>query len=1484
MALDLPGGIDPFGPVRQVRRWLGNAEGRLHRRTTVTGTRAHIEVRGADDPSHAAMVTELREALTAVKGVNWAEVDAVLGRAVVLFDPESIEVDDLVSVVEDVEEAHGTASDRFPHDRPDHPSDREPIQRNAFALVADTLGLGVASVSQSLRLVPIPAEIPGVLSLIDSQPRVRGFLENKLGRPATDVTVAATSALAQALGQGPVGLSVDMAHRVGLIAEQRARRSAWERREPDLVQGPHSVRHRALDLTPRDAPLPKGPIEQYADGAAIASLGAVGLALGTTRDPRRAADMVLTGVPKAATLGREAFAARLAVALSNRDVVVMDPRALRRLDRADTLMLDARLLGARRWSIDQLETVDQRTDTTACSTHARALLDPTDPRKTRRRGSWVLQPWASDPRAPRGSPTLARRLARGGRRSLGLWRGDRLMAIVAVAEEPVPLAVELVAEARRSGLEVILAGGNDALATRLGDVARTPATTVAAEIRQYQSDAHVVIFVSGRAHAGLRAADIGIGVETPGHKAPFGAHLVIEEGLAQGWMLFAAVRRARSVSRRSALLALAGASTGGTWALLGAGRTAAQRTMLAINASALLTMANGAIAGAGIATVVPPRPAAPDRWHELEAEGVLRLVSSRVEGLEAEDRAARRRMESARIERVPIGLARAALDELANPLTPLLGLGAGMSAAVGSMVDAGLVLGVLGVNAMVGAGQRMQTERALVDLESNGRSITRVLVDGAQVEVPSDQVVVGDVIRVGAGDTVPGDCRIVDAESLQMDESSLTGESMPVAKSCAPTPGAAVAERTSMLYDGTVVAAGGATAVVVAVGRDTEAGRSAAAAGEAPPSGVEQRLGHLTRLTVPATVAAGATVTGLGFLYRRPVRQSISSGVSLMVAAVPEGLPALATLSQVASARRLAEHNALVRNPRAVEALGRVDQIWFDKTGTLTEGAVSVACLSDGVEQVRLGSAGSDHLQVLATARHATPPTNGDESLPHATDRAIVEAAEARGLHDGDGSWVRIADLPFESSQGFHAVLGTRAKSRSVAVKGAPEVVLPMCTTWDRGGRELPMDPESQRQLEEHVLSMGRGGLRVLAVARGTQMSGSRLVEPADLPPLMLQGFVGLADVVRPSAAAAVETLSDAGINVGMITGDHPSTAEAIAVELGLLNGGRILTGTQLDNLGDDELDAVIGDVSVFARVTPLQKVRVVAAGQRMGRSVAMTGDGANDAAAIRLADAGIALGGRGTDAARANADVIVADDRIETIVDAVIEGRAMWESVRAAVAILVGGNLGEIGFTLAGSALGGTAPLNPRQLLLVNLLTDMAPALAIALREPRDVSPETLLRAGPDTSLGSALTRDIAVRAGATASGATGAWVFARLTGTPTRARTVGLAALVGSQLGQTLVAGGSSPMVLGATAVSVGALVAAIQTPGISQFFGCRPLGPFGWATAVAASVAATGSSVVVPWAGERLGEVITTAHNSALERLNELPNPIADHRRSS
>lgn len=1465
-------------PVRAGVRWIGDREGRHVRRTSVVDDRAHIEVRGAIDPDRHELRPSVKAALERLEGVRWAEVDAIVGRAVILFDPEAVELDDLVSTIEDVEEAHGTSDLRFSHHRPDHPDDLEPIQRRAWAIAADTVGLGAVAAGQALHLARIPAVIPGLVSLADSQPRIRHVLERGLGPQTTDLVVGGANAVAQTLGQGSIGLMVDIAQHSTRIGEQLARRSAWQRLEPELIEGPHSVRHEPVERTPRVKALPNGPIERYTDAAAIGSIAAIGATLGLTGNPRRAADFVLTGVPKAATLGRETFAATLSMVLSAHDVVVMDPRALRRLDRVTMVALDARLVRTGQWRVDAVETIGDEMTAGAAEVQARALLIADDPATERRDGSWRLAPWARDERAPRGTDAAARRLRKGGRRVLALWHGDRPAALVALAEEPAPMMLGFCEAALEAGLDVVLAGGTDALAESLGGVDRWPATRVDEEIRDAQARDEVVMYASGGAHRGLLAADVAIGVRTPGHRAPTGADVIIREGLGQGRLLLAATIAARSVSKRSALLAVAGASAGGGWALVGAGRQAAPRIMLAINASAVVSMTTGAIAAIGVgATPMPIERLAP-RWHELDIDHVLGLAGADEAGLSAEERAQRRRDETARPPENRVTEVQAFWEELANPLTPILVAGAALSAAVGSATDAVLVLGVVGVNAGVGAIQRIRTERALSELEGGEVAAVRVLSGGELGLVPADQLVVGDVIRLSAGEAVPADCRLLAAESVEMDESALTGESLLVDKHTRPTPGAATGERASMVFEGTIVASGELTAVVVAVGIDTEVGRSQLAAAAPPPSGVEQRLQALTDVTIPITIGAGVLATGIGFFFRRPLREAVGSGVSLTVAAVPEGLPAVATLAQVASARRLARRNALVRNPRAIEALGRIEQVCFDKTGTLTEGRLALVLVSDGEETARPDDATGPLLDVLRAARWATPALDHDGSMPHATDRAVHDAAEAAGVGDDGTAWTRIAELPFESRRALHAVLGRRRRGsrgsragtdRRVVVKGAPEAILPLATSWQRTGATVELDPEQRRIVEDHIHLLARRGLRVLAVASAPVPADAVLLDTDDIPPLVLEGFIAIADPVRPTTADAIGLLQGAGVHLAMITGDHPSTAEAIAAELGMLNGSMTLTGPDLDLLGDDELDRVIGDTAVFARVSPLQKVRIVRSYQRIGRPVAMTGDGANDAAAIRLADAGIALGGRGSDAARASADVIVTDDRIETIVDAIVEGRAMWESVRGAVAILVGGNLGEMGFTLAGTSLGGRAPLNPRQLLLVNLLTDMAPALAIALREP-DVSPESLLRAGPDSSLGSALLRDIAVRAGTTASGATAAWLIARLSGTPTRAQTVGLAALVGTQLAQTIVAGGTRPTVLAATGLSVGVLVFVVQTPGVSQFFGCRPLGPVGWSIAAGSAAGATASSILIPWAGEHIGRGVTTIGRRAVDLL--------------
>ncbi len=455
--------------------------------------------------------------------------------------------------------------------------------------------------------------------------------------------------------------------------------------------------------------------------------------------------------------------------------------------------------------------------------------------------------------------------------------------------------------------------------------------------------------------------------------------------------------------------------------------------------------------------------------------------------------------------------------------------------------------------------------------------------------------------------------------------------------------------------------------------------------------------------------------------------------------------------------------------------------------------------------------------------------------MAHPTDQAIVDGAVAVGaqLDDGAPGWSLLDALPFEPSRGYHATVGSHDGGVLLSVKGAPETVLTRCTARRGPGGVRSLTPATRKRLERSVDDLARRGLRVLAVAEAA-LSPDQEICDDDVDGLVFLGFLALADPVRPSAAAAVDGLRRAGVEVVMVTGDHPSTAEGIAAELGILNGHRVMTGGELEQLDDAALAAVLTDVSVFARVTPADKVRIVRAYQASGIAVAMTGDGANDAPAIRLADAGLALGANATAAARDAADVIITDERIETIVDAIIEGRAMWASVREALAILLGGNLGEIGFTVAASGLTGRTPLSSRQLLLVNMLTDVAPSMAIAVRPPRNHSYDDLAAEGPDRSLGASLNRAIALRAVTTAAGAGAAWGIASLTGGPKRAGTVGLVSLVGTQLGQTLTSGGMHPSVLLASVGSTVALVAIVQTPGVSQFFGCTPLDPLAWATA--------------------------------------------------
>ncbi|MFJ8666413.1 HAD-IC family P-type ATPase [Streptomyces sp. NPDC093600] len=964
---------------------------------------------------------------------------------------------------------------------------------------------------------------------------------------------------------------------------------------------------------------------------------------------------------------------------------------------------------------------------------------------------------------------------------------------------------------------------------------------LAASVRALQAEGAVVLLISGNREA-LGAADCAIGVHTKEEYTPWGAHVLVGTDLEAAGLIVDAVGTAALVDRDSHHLAAGGSGIGA----IAASQAPAWRATARVLAVSDTAGAAAFCLGVWRARQLLSRPLAPPvssvPWHLMPADRVLRRLETRPEGLTAQEAAART-AEAQAGKPTKLTLPFAFVEELSNPLTPILAAGAALAAAVGSRTDAGLVAAITGMSALVGGFQRVRTDRALEELFAQSAIGARVRRDGRERLVTSGDLVPGDIVVLGPEDVVPADCRLLETEGIEVDESSLTGESLAVGKDPAPVVAPDIPGRRSMLYEGTMISSGRAVAVVVATGAATEAGRSLATARQAAPeTGVEARLTSLTRSSMPIALGSAAAVALSGLLHGRPLTDNLASAVNLAVASVPEGLPFLVNAAQLAAARRLADIGALVRNPRTIEALGRADVLCFDKTGTLTEGTLRLADISDGDGAVPLDRLDTRHKEILGAALRATPPARQAEPMAHQTDHAIVEGARHANVttRTGAARWRRTDALPFEPSRAYHATVGHTAGGVLLSVKGAPENVIGRCARRRlRQGAE-PLDDAGRTALAAAAEELAAAGRRILAVAERRMEPGDDLIDEA-VEDLVFLGFIALADPVRTSAAPATAQLHQAGVQTVMLTGDHPATADAIASTISDVRDPKVCTGPELDQLDDDALDELLPTVDVIARCSPAHKVRIVQAYQRLGRVVAMTGDGANDAPAIRLADVGIALGRRGTPAATAAADLVVTDDRLETIVSALMEGRAMWASVRAALAILIGGNLGEVTFSVLASGITGTTPLNARQIMLVNLLTDLAPSLAIAVREPSGQTGERLLQEGPHRSLGTALTDEMLMRGLITALGAVLAWAAARLTGRGRRAGTVALAAVVGTQLAQTLTAGGLDRNVLAAGIGSAAVLVAIIQTPGVSQFFGCTPLGPVAWGITLGAMAAA-------------------------------------------
>lgn len=1062
-----------------------------------------------------------------------------------------------------------------------------------------------------------------------------------------------------------------------------------------------------------------------------------------------------------------------------------------------------------------------------------------------------------------------------------LERMDRVNAVVIEGralrkngKDPRVAAENLAAAARAARMKIVVVSDDEKLATSISadewvrvTSERWREKTLQETVRQLQKEGRVVCYVGVTPSRAFLAADIGLGVHR-GQRPPWQADLIAPDDLDAARFVVEACRCARELANESVVLAGAGALVG-SLALLGRGLEdkSPSNVMLAVNFASLVALANGVRRANALAESAPPPIPDETPWHSMSASQVLKLVGSSKSGLAREEAEARQTLPDEPHSWVR-DLAGAVGAELLNPFTPILTGGAALSAAVGSPADAAMVGAAIALNAVVSGGERFQAERAVAQLEQLQRDPVTVLRDDEPTKIQPEELVLGDVLLLENGDIVPADCRILKARGLEVDEASLTGESLPVTKSARKSNASEPAEQSSMLFAGTSLTAGEATGVVVALGDATQVARSARLAQTRDGAeGVEARLRDLAAMTLPVAGYSGGLLATIGLLREQKMEELVSTGVGLAVAAVPEGLPLLATIAQLGAARRLAGRGIIVRNPRTIEALGRVDVLCADKTGTLTEGRLELHGVAN-----RNGVLVVDELieeewsrAVLAWAKRASPHRNGSR-LPHATDEAVVMGARDHGL-EADESWRRLAELAFDSSRGFHAVLGEVGGTTTLCVKGAPEVILPLCTQMDDHGRRKPMTSAQRKRILESAEEFAADGLRVLGVALRDARTADEVAED-DLEDLTFVGFVLLSDPIRPSSAQAVRRLHGVGIDTIMITGDHPKTAIRIAKEASIIDEADAarrsiyLTGPQIERMTDSELDAALADCRVVARATPLHKVRIVASLQRLGRCVAMTGDGGNDASAIQMADVGIALGAESTKAARHAADMVVIDEHLETIVAGIAEGRAMWPALRDAVSILLGGNLGEIGFTVASGLLDKHAALNARQLLLINLLTDIAPAMAIALKAPSDETLRDILGEEPEAALGERLDHDIAVRALATAGGGSMAFLASRwLPSGEKCASTVALLAIVGSQLGQTLATGTHEKPTILASLGSAAVMLGIVETPGLSQAFGCRPIGPIGLSIAAGSSVVATVGAKYAP-----------TALSQATERIRE------------
>lgn len=757
-----------------------------------------------------------------------------------------------------------------------------------------------------------------------------------------------------------------------------------------------------------------------------------------------------------------------------------------------------------------------------------------------------------------------------------------------------------------------------------------------------------------------------------------------------------------------------------------------------------------------------------ERWHSLSYQHALSKLNSSKNGLASDKVAAR--LEQYGTNRLPEAKSRGPLArfmlQFNNVLIYVLLVSSIVTAFLGHWVDTGVIFGVVIINALIGFVQEGKAEDALKAIRQMLSPKAMVIRDGQRQNIPSVQLVPGDVVLLQSGDKVPADLRLFSVKSLQLQEAVLTGESLAVEKNIEPViDDAELGDRNCMAYSGTLVSYGQGSGVVVATGAQTEIGQISTmlADVETLTTPLLRQMSQFARWLTTFIIAFSIATFAFGVQFRDYLASDMFlAAVGLVVAAIPEGLPAIMTITLAIGVQRMAHRHAIIRRLPAVETLGSVTVICSDKTGTLTRNEMTVQAVATASSLYEVTGVGynphggflddnkdvivdehpilSELTRAALLCNDATLQEKGDDWVLHGdpTEGALLALAMKVGLDHSfeKKTWPRNDVIPFESEHRFMATLHHDHTGKGFAyIKGAPERLLDMCCYQKTRSGDQPIDLD---YWHKQIHTMAKRGQRVLAIAFKSVPTEHFELNFSDLEgELTLIGLVGMIDPPREEALQAVHRCQTAGIQVKMITGDHAITAVAIAAEMKIGDGQKAISGHEIEAMDDDELKAIVNDVSVFARSSPEHKLRLVKALQANGHVVAMTGDGVNDAPALKRADVGTAMGQNGTEVAKEAAEMVLVDDNFASIANAVEEGRTVYDNLKKAILFILPTNGGEAFTIVAAIMLGRMLPITPVQILWVNMITAVTLALALAF-EPAE---KNIMQRAPRNSHESILT-----------------------------------------------------------------------------------------------------------------------------------------------